>query len=187
MTEGFEEWEGWKPDWSIPVKGRKSRKQQQKRCRTPYDFQERQAPTVAVQRNLGGGRSALQHRRRMVDARLWDAMSPFQQNAAMALEQACYLLSRGLGYRISAPHKAYTGKSTFKETDRDAEKITLYSQWVKKCQEEQQHYSAAMDILAFGKSCREVDRSRQCRNGWARSNLFACLDLYCRIRGWSVD
>src|SRR5690606_7753482 len=97
MTEGFEEWEGWKPDWTIPVKGRKSRKQQQKRCQTPYDFQERQAPTVAVQRNLGGGRSALQHRRRMVDARLWDAMSPFQQNAAMALEQACYLLSRGLG------------------------------------------------------------------------------------------
>ncbi|MBL1146621.1 MAG: hypothetical protein HND56_04735 [Pseudomonadota bacterium] len=186
MTEGFEDWTEWKPDWTIPVKEKKRRKGQEKRCQTPHDFQEKLSPTLPVRQNLGGGRSTVQHRRRIVDARLWDAMSPFQQNAAMALEQACYLLSRGLGYRISAPHKLNTGKTHFKETDRDAEKIAVYSQWVKKCKEQNCHHSAAMDILAFGKSCREVDRARKCRNGWARGNLFTCLDIYCQIRGWPI-
>src|SRR5690606_40177788 len=68
-------WAEWKPQWS----GRK------KPPATPHDYQERHAPTKAVSVRLTATRTMREGRRRVVDARLWAAMSAMQQEAAQRI------------------------------------------------------------------------------------------------------
>ncbi|TVQ82561.1 MAG: hypothetical protein EA357_08895 [Micavibrio sp.] len=188
MTDKINEWHDWKPVWTFPSKRKKAFAGNSGKDRetSPHMLQENKEPTAAVQTRMSATRKTETHRRRITDARLWQAMSPFQQNAALAVEQAFRLMSRGLGYRISAPDKPRTGSPYPADcgSARDGEKIALYFQWAERCKTEKLNHAAAVDILIYGKSCRAVDRVRHMRNGSARRNLLACLDVYCTLRGW---
>lgn len=179
MTNGHDDWTGWKPEWSKNNKN-KTRK-------SPHDFQEHHSPTKSVRLKENPAQAATRHQQRIVDARLWKAMSPFQQNAALALEHAFHQMSKGLGYRTSAPHKLNFGKAHHSENDRDGEIIAFYFQWAEACKQEDLHHSAAIDVLVYGQSCRQVDRNRRVRNGWSKKNLLACLNIYCAMRGWPIE
>lgn len=143
MTKDTQDWTEWAPHWS------KKNKTSPTSPKTPHDFQEQNAPTTIVRQKLSTERTTTKHRQRIVDARLWKAMSPFQQNAALALEHAFHVMSIGLGYRTSSPHKLNTGKAHYRENDRDGEVIALYFQWAEQCQKDTLHHAAAIDVLVL--------------------------------------
>jgi len=180
----FDSWAGWKPVWSIP---RKKKHRKKSIPITPHDFQENQSPTEAVEIRLTAERKAHRGQRRIVDARLWDAMVSSQQDAALKIEHAFNTMSRGIGYRISDPSRISFEKSYNNENEHQAYMVNFYFKWAKKCTEEKLLHAAVIDILVFGKSCRSVDRERRMRNGWARTNLLECLDIYCEMNGWPTS
>ncbi len=184
MTDKYDEWTEWKPDWSFKSK---KNKKNITISDTPHSLQERQEPTTSIKLKLTESRTTTKHQQRIVDARLWGVMSPFQQNAALAIDRAFHLMSKGLGYRISAPEKLRTGKSHNNNTDYEGELISVYFEWAKNCQKSNLHHSPALDVLVYGLSCYKVDRNRRVRNGWTRTNLLACLDIYCEMKGWPTD
>lgn len=62
--------------------------------------------------------------------------------------------------------------------------VSSYIEWAERCLREKISHAMAVDILAFGHSCRAVDRDRRLRAGTARRNLIEALALYCRLKGW---
>jgi len=173
----------WKPIWTI-----KSRKKKKKnRPQTPHDFQEIHNPTHTVDVKVTHVRKLQRSRRRIVDSRLWEAMSDFQQNAALEIDFSYTLITKGLGYRSSDPSRMRYGKSHRPETERDTTLMSLYFSWAEHCQKTKCAHASCLDILVFGKSCRTVDRERQSRNGWAKENLLQCLSTYCELKGWPTE
>lgn len=177
----FDPWAGWKPAWTTRHRGRRRKNAAPA---TPHDHQETHSPTEAVEMRLSAERTTTRSQRRIVDARLWDAMTPAQQDAALEIDFAFQLLSKGLGFRMSDPHRLRHGRSHGSETERQARRIAEYFDWAKSCKRENLCHAAVIDILCHGKSCRESDRARRVRNGWSRSNLLEALFVYCEMRGW---
>lgn len=173
-TEQFD-WSEWKPIWT------------QKTAKTPHDYQENHSPSEQTRIRLSHLRKTISASRRIVDARLWDAMSFEQQNAAIAIDHAFQTIGKGLGYRNSRFERRESQTPTYRtqsETDYQADLINQYFGWAKECKREKTNHAAIIDVLSFGKSCKAVDRERKCRNGWAKTNLLDGLDIYCKIMGW---
>ncbi len=169
----FDPWAGWKPVWGEG--GNKS----------PQDFQEDRTPTETVELRAGAqGRTVERCRRRVTDARLWEGMSVPQQDAAVEIERAFALISRGVGYRISNPYAPRVDHGRTNANERQGIVVAGYVSWANDCMKAKLSHAAALDILGFGKTCREVDRERRVRKGWARENLSECLFLWCKMRGW---
>lgn len=164
-------WEDWKPLWT----GKK---------RTPQDMQERHLPTEEVAVRLTADRKMHRSQRRIVDARLWDAMTDTQQNAALSIAAAFEMMGRGMGYVTSNWQRipGCSGQSNVSEAH--ARMIREYVEWAEKCAKKKISHSMIIDILCFGFSCRMVDRDRRLKNGSARENLMMGLSLYCLLRGW---
>lgn len=168
------DWQEWQPVWTI-------RHGRNAKPTTPHDFQEKLAPSRPT------AKAKAHHppppRRRVLDARLWNTLTPHHQEAAQQIEHACHILSHGLGFRTSAPHRV--GGGTHKEmSDYQTTLSTYYMKWARLCQDKDVSHAACLDILTFGKSCRKVDQDRRVRKGWARKNLTDGLALYFHIRGW---
>ncbi len=183
MTDSFDEWENWQPDWSFKSKKKKTKKTANN-TQNPHALQEQHSPTTAILVKTSNKRKSKKYQQRILDARLWNKMTNAQQDAALAIDRAFQLMSKGLGYRISAPHLAKISTSRVNHSDYEGELINIYFKWAKSCKEKELHHSAAIDILIYGKSCIEVDRNRRVRNGWAKNNLLESLNIYCKIRGW---
>ncbi len=155
--------------------------------KTTHDAQERHSPTMSASLLKPGDSQRSHHRRRILDARLWGALSDNQQNAALMIDTSYHAISKGLGYRSSAPHLERIQSSARHEmNDHQASLIALYVDWAKHCTREGLMHAACVDILIFGKSCAAVDRDRKVRKGWAKQNLIDCLTEYCLLRGWPV-
>ncbi len=168
------DWTDWKPVWTI-----KPGKRKKQVAVTPYDFQENHSPTRRASSNA---------RQRILDARLWNKLSANQQDAAIRIERACHLLNKGLGFRISSPHRERISGNRPQNIDDYQNHLTnIYLKWAQECQKEQLSHAACIDILVFGKSCSAVDTARRIRKGWARQNLDDCLNLYCKLKGWPVE
>lgn len=166
------DWSDWQPVWTI-----KNKKRGQKPV-TPHDFQENHSPTRSINRAA---------RQRILDARLWNSLSPHGQEAAIRIDRACHLLNKGLGFRISAPHRERISGSRAPNIDDYQNHLTnIYLKWGQACHKDGLSHAACIDIIVFGKSCAAVDKDRRVRKGWARQNLSACLDLYCTLKGWPV-
>lgn len=164
-------WADWTPVWTIKPKSKGHKKPQ-----TPHDFQEIHSPTKTYSKTT---------RQRIIDARLWNALSPTAQEAAIRIERACHLLNKGLGFRISAPHRERLSGTSRPQTDDFQNHLTdFYMKWARACQTEDISHAAALDILVFGKSCSAVDKARRIRKGWTRNNLDQALGLYCTLKGW---
>ena len=170
-------WTDWQPVWT--VKNKKKQKPQ-----TPHDFQENHSPSRR-EKLRHGSRDIGAARRRTLDARLWNSLGPGQQEAAIRIEQACHLVSQGLGFRTSAPHLERISGGTAQNTSEYHDHLTrIYLEWARACQQQKFSHAAGLDILVFGKSCRTVDQARARRKGWARQNLDEILNLYCKMKGW---
>ncbi len=61
--------------------------------------------------------------------------------------------------------------------------MRAFTDWAETLKPEGLSLAATLDILVFGKSCREVDRGRRKRNGFAKANLIACLEQYGKLFG----
>ncbi len=121
----FDPWAGWQPAWTTRHRGRHRKNAPPV---TPHDHQETHSPTEAVELRLSAERTTTRSQRRIVDARLWDAMTPAQQDAALEIDYAFQLLSRGLGYRMSDPHRMRHGggRGQGGEIERQAQRIAEY-------------------------------------------------------------
>lgn len=184
IDEKSKEFNGWAPEWTI----KKSSKKKKSPPQTPYDFQESHSKTESYKLRFSQSKEISYAQRRIVDARLWDQMSAHQQEAALKIDRAYHLLSKGLGYRTSAPHLERINASRGSDmNDFQASEITLYVEWANACTKEKLSHAAAIDILVFGKSCAKTDKDRKIRKGWAKTNLFHCLDEYCRLKGWPTN
>lgn len=148
-------------------------------------MQEKHSPTEEVSIRITSDRSYVSGRQRIVDARLWSAMTPAQQKAAICVARAFETMGRGLGYAASdwerIPGESYSGENA---SERHARLIREYIEWTTACAREKISHAMIIDILSFGKPCSAVDRERRVRTGTARSNLLQGLALYCRLLGW---
>jgi hypothetical protein len=157
------DWSTWKPRWTG---GRK----------TPHDFQEQHEPAA----RLPDGRL-----RRIVDARLWEAMAPLQQEAAMQIADSFDLIHNGIGYASNNWQRLSEGRgSGGNVSEARARLANIYFDWARKCAAQKISHAMVVDVLCFGHSCRAVDRNRRLKNGSTKINLMKGLALYCELRGW---
>ena len=70
--------------------------------------------------------------------------------------------------------------STGSIEERQSDLVRRFMRWAVSTQKEGLSVAAVLDIIVFGKSFRTVDRERQKRNGFARSQLLDSLELYGR-------
>ena len=164
-------WSDWKPVWT----GKK---------RTPQDIQERHSPTEQVALRLTAERPLHKSQRRIVDGRLWEAMTLIQQDAAIEIATAFEMMGRGMGYVLSNWQRLPGCRGQANVSEAHARMINIYTEWAQKCARQKISHAMIVDVLCFGFSCRMIDHDRRLRNGSTRDNLLQGLSLYCLLRGW---
>lgn len=162
-------WVDWKPQW------------QEKD--TPHPQQELHSPTEEVLLRLAAEKETLAARRRIADARLWNAMTLVQQDAAIAIANSHELMGRGLGYVASNWHRIPGCRSSSNVSEAHARMISTYMDWAKACATKAISHACAVDVLCYGFSCRMIDRDRRLKNGSTRKNLMKALTLYAELCG----
>lgn len=168
----FDPWADWKPVWT----GKKQ---------TPHDLQETHSPTEKVSVRLTAERTQQTGSRRIVDSRLWEAMSGEQQSAALEIALAFETMGRGLGYVQSDWQRIPGCRGAMHAAEMHSRLINSYIDWTKACHKQRISHAMIADILVFGLSCRKVDHDRRMRTGSARQNLMEGLSLYARLKGWT--
>ena len=169
-TDPVDPWHDWQPQWQGRDQGHNI---------TPHQRQEALAPTEPVQRR--GAEAAC--RRRILDARLWDGLSPVLQDAALEIAAAYESLGRGMGLSVSNWQRVPGARGQAAGVDQG--RLTgAYMDWARACTPAQISHSMVIDILCYGISCAALDRDRRVRRGMARANLEQGLQLYAQMRGW---
>lgn len=165
---------------------------------TPAAWQERQAPTTAVELRQGqrlerqrDGALAVvtlseaRTRRRRLDARLWDSFTAEEQAAAECIWFAFSAIARGMGLASCAlTRERVDGTPADGEGARRL--VDLYFRWARWCTAEGVEHATIMDVLGYGLGCAETDRKRRRRKGHSRAQIADGLALYCHLRGWPV-
>ena len=118
-------------------------------------------------------------RRRFVDAQLWDAMTPVQQQAAERIAAGFKVVTSGLGAR-GQNFAAVRGRST--SLDAGEQLLIDYRNWANACAPGAA--TIALEILISGRSCRSVDGSIHKKNGTAKKVLFGALDAMVLLKRW---
>jgi hypothetical protein len=111
--------------------------------------------------------------------RLWESLTEIQINSA----QNIYLGFQGrfgeLGYR--AQNFMWTAKYTGKPEGRLDRLIEIFSDWASHERGVRFDVISVLDLLVFGKSCRDVDKSLRKRKGFAKENLLSGLETYLDV------
>ncbi len=170
------DWSEWKPDFKPHAKNTNTK--------TPHGQQEKHSPSENITLRQNGTREKQDARRRITDARLWDAMTPMQQDAAIEVAHAFETMSRGLGYVTSNWERIPGGRGADNAGEMHARLIRGYVEWTALCVKNNVSHSLVVDILVFGFSCRALDRDRRQGTGFARRNLMDGLLLYADMKGW---
>lgn len=121
--------------------------------------------------------------RKVSDARLWESFTSDEEWAAMRIRDAFEMLDRGLGTKSGASE---TGGMFSGSTGRGiafTTRVVEYFEWGKECVRQRVDHSAIMDVLGYGKSCRETDSARRKRKGYTREQLREGLELYLAQNG----
>jgi hypothetical protein len=179
-TQKPDGWHDWKPQWS----GSLRQTPHNLKNATPHDLQEKHSPTAPVAVHVAAHRLPQLARRRLVDARLWGAMTPAQQDAATQVAAAFEMIGRGMNFATSDWQRIPGCRSAGDVADRQARMTRDYMEWAKKCTERKISHAMVVDVLCFGFSCRLIDRDRRLKSGSTRKNLMKGLSLYCELRGW---
>lgn len=156
-------WRDWRPEWPArPRRKSPSSTVAQAAALQTADVHARQellAPTTPVHlRGAAGGEDVT--RRRIVDARLWDAMSGTQQDAALQIAMAFETMGRGLGYVSSDWQRIPGAAGAGNAGAAHGRLVHGYVEWTKQCHREKISHAMIIDILVFGSSCRQQDRKR---------------------------
>lgn len=148
---------------------------------------DRQEPTETVTMRARDAATGKQvevgvAQRRKSEHALWASFSPEDEWCATRIAAAFACIERGMGIKnTSAEHGrgdggAYRGV-TFTALVDD------YFAWGRECTRHRVDHSAIMDVLGYGKSCREADRGRGKRKGYVRQQLAEGLELYYALHG----
>lgn len=182
-------WADWQPQWGKKPKRSKGKTSQTKAASetSVHDQQETHSPSQSVSLRVTAERHEIRCQRRIVDARLWDAMTPPQQDAALEIAKAYETMGRGLGYISSDWQRIPGTRGGGNIANAHSRLINRYIDWTKACHKEKISHSMIIDVLAFGFSCRALDRDRRVRAGSSRQNLLDGLSLYCQLQGWRPD
>ena len=153
------------------------------RKREPTDWQEWHSPTEPVEVEIAKKprRIVQTCRRRIVDARLWDSMSPQQQDAALIIEEGFRILTAGQRIKLQSVERVSPGHFNYEKVARAERR---YWEWAIEAVKRRIDHSAIIDILAFGKPLADIDRRRRKKKGYARLALREGLDLFCEMQGW---
>jgi len=111
---------------------------------------------------------------------LWEGFGDTQLTAARHIYLGFQLRYGGVGLRT----QSYSVAPRVKRygNDHNSELDELFSIWARTAFAENVSVGAVLDILVFGKSCREIDRYYAKRKGFARKNLESGLDMYRGLR-----
>lgn len=173
-------WENWNPAWTA----RHGKTHEKTAAPTVHDLQEKNAPTETMTLTCDTPVPPARVQRRILDARLWSAMTLAQQGAALQIAAAYETMARGLGYSASNWERVGRSSNPAAITEAQTAMIDNYMVWARACITQKISHSMIVDILIGGHSCRAVDRDRRLRAGSARQNLLAGLSLYCALKGW---
>lgn len=148
----------------------------------PKDWQEAHAPTGAYMVKHSAETEVELTRRRRMDQRLWDAMSPDQERAALDIRDAFEYVA-GRVSRVTARYgETSPGRASSEtESEKSVRLQAKYWAWGSECRRLGVSATAALDVLVFGNTCGEIDRGRKKRNGWARDQLFQALAVFIHI------
>jgi hypothetical protein len=183
----FDPWTDWKPQWNNTKKTpKKDQKKIKKVEETPHSLQERHSPTQASLIRLTPERHAQNNQRRIVDARLWEAMTPMQQDAAIEIALGCESMGRGMGFAQTDLQRIPGSRGQNNVGEFHGRLINTYIEWTKLCHRRKVSHAMILDVLVFGIPLAQCDRDRRVRKGSSRKNLLDGLNLYCEIRRWPV-
>ncbi len=113
------------------------------------------------------------------DQKIWGTLSDHQFKAAHKIYGGFQRLTSGAGYRTQV-FSGMPGRQGRRIED-DSDLVERFSIWAKKATSEKIQIGAVLDILAFGRSCRQVDKELCKRKGFAKQNLIEGLDIYIHI------
>ena len=170
-AQAADPWSSWSPQWT----GEKH---------TPHDIQEKHSPTQQVVVRLAAQRLLHQSQRRIVDARLWEAMTFIQQDAAIEIATAFEMMGRGMGYAANNWQRIPGCRSASNVAEAHALLINFYIEWAKACTKRKISHAMVIDVLCFGFTCRMIDHDRRLKTGGTKENLLKGLTLYCQMKGW---
>jgi hypothetical protein len=114
--------------------------------------------------------------RRLGDQHLAGFLDPEELATAEKIALGFQFRTEGLGARTQS--YCPQPKSTRRQENWEFDLMQAFTDWAEQVQREGLSLAATLDILAFGKSCRKVDKHRRKRNGFAKANLQASLRLY---------
>lgn len=152
------------------------------------DYQEQHDPSEPVMVKLTAERETVRCRRRLHDARLWDAMDGDQERAADRV-LAAYDVMAGPVRTAAMCFERTDGRPLTAEDDERAQErlaklLTDYVAWRRQCRAERLDDKAIIAVICEGMGLRDADRAFRHRNGWSRQQVLDGLSLYCSIKGW---
>ncbi len=167
----------------------------------PEAWQERHSPTEAVEVviqhkvELGAndkGRLVSKRvtktrevcRRRLVDARLWGALTEEQQTAATLIEAGFRIQTQGMGVKVQSFERG--DRSAGGTNDRAMVAVADYIAWAKEAVRQRIDHAAIILVLVEGMALAAVDGARRKRRGYTKTELDDGLNLYCKQQGWPV-
>ncbi|MCR9215290.1 MAG: hypothetical protein NXI13_16355 [Proteobacteria bacterium] len=140
--------------------------------------------TVPYKVRITGDKSLTTTQRSAWLAKLFDSLSEDEREAMKEIDFVFRYLTGRAGGHIMMYEPDYQ-PGTNKNDTRNSDLVKDYFDWAGRPEKRPNfHHAAVLDIVHFGKTMRECDRSRHKYHGWARRNLGKALHEYCIVKGW---
>lgn len=178
-------WRAQRRDWCLHLAARYARRNPLLPA-TPSPL-DRPEPTEVVTmraRDASTGKQievGVAERRRSEHA-LWATFSAEDEWAATRIAAAFAAIERGMGVKNASAEHGIGNGGAYRGVTFTA-LVDDYFAWGRECTKERVDHSAIMDVLGYGKSCRETDRRRGKRKGYVRAHLEKGLGLYYELHG----
>ena len=152
----------------------------------PADWQETHSPTEAVEVTISKGTRRTQERcrRRKEDARIWEAMSPNQERAAVWIHAALAQVLGDVAVRISRYDQGRRGTSHSDDPEWQARLREGYRKWAAVALDRGFVVSDVNQILGHGETLSEQDERIRQRKGRAKQHLLHALQEFVVLQGW---
>ncbi|MCG8492269.1 MAG: hypothetical protein MI743_11685 [Sneathiellales bacterium] len=114
------------------------------------------------------------------EKKFWKSLSPSEFKSAQQLYYGFQLLVSGIGYRT----QSFSGMpvTSMENTGHQSDIVSDFQVWIVHARGNGVCLGAFLDLLVFGQSCREIDRSYRRRKGFAKDNLVKGLTLYLDLK-----
>ena len=153
-----------------------------KRDLDPLDWQERHSPTEAVEVRVTGERRRVATRRRKQDARVFDGLSSYHEQAMMDILAAFLYVIGGAGYRSFRYERIIPGARPLHGNEEKLREH--YKEWIDMGARGAFKLKPALAIIVEAKSYTITASLFNKRRSWVKDNFHDSLMTYCEIRGW---